>query len=50
MNVLQVAPYFPPYQGGQEAHVQNLTTSLRDRGHTVKVLTSDYPPDETGDR
>lgn len=47
MNILQVAPYFPPYLGGQEKHVSLLTSNLRDKGHEVKVLTSDYPPDET---
>jgi len=44
MNVLQVAPYFPPYQGGQEKHVKRLTSHLRSHGHSVKVLTSAYPP------
>jgi len=47
MNILQVAPYFPPYQGGQERHVERLTSHLRDDGHTVKILTSDYPPEIT---
>ena len=49
MNILQVAPYFPPYKGGQEEHVAKLADHLRANGHTVKVLTSDYPPEETPD-
>jgi glycosyltransferase involved in cell wall biosynthesis len=49
MKILQVAPYFPPYQGGQERHVERLTSHLRERGHSVKVLTSDYPPEITTD-
>lgn len=50
MKVVQVAPYYPPYPGGQERHVANLARRLVGRGHEVTVLTSDYPagePDET---
>ncbi len=43
MRILQVAPYYPPYQGGQEYYVKRLVESLRKRGHSVLVLTSDYP-------
>lgn len=45
MDILQVAPYFPPYPGGQEKHVEKLSETLQRRGHNVKVLTADYPPD-----
>lgn len=43
MNVLQVAPYFPPYQGGQERHVLKLSEKLLDIDYRVKVLTSNFP-------
>ncbi len=43
MKILQVAPYYPPYQGGQEYYVKRLVDSLQKRGHKVCVLTSDFP-------
>ena len=43
MKILQVAPYYPPYQGGQEYYVKRLVKSLKKRGHEVFVLTSNYP-------
>lgn len=45
MRILQVAPYFPPYPGGQERYVRALSQALAEQGHEVKVLTSKYPPD-----
>lgn len=52
MKVVQVAPYYPPYPGGQERHVANLSRHLARRGHEVTVLTSNHPAgaaDETRD-
>lgn len=43
MRILQVAPYFPPYLGGQENYIYNLSKKLVERGHEVHVLTSNYP-------
>lgn len=43
MKILQVAPYFYPYVGGQERYVKNLAMALAARGHEVKVFTSNYP-------
>ena len=48
MRILQVAPYFPPYSGGQERYVYNLCKYLVRRGHEVLVLTSNYPPLKRG--
>jgi glycosyltransferase involved in cell wall biosynthesis len=45
MNVLQIAPYFPPYLGGQERFVFNLARHLVRMGHAVTVLTSHHPGD-----
>ncbi|MEA3202048.1 MAG: hypothetical protein QOE90_3476 [Thermoplasmata archaeon] len=50
MKILQVNPYYAPYLGGQERHVQTLARKLKERGHEVVVLTSNYPksaPEET---
>src|SRR5438552_3375641 len=43
MKILQVSPYFAPYLGGQERHVQTLSRKLIERGHKVTVLTTNYP-------
>lgn len=43
MKILQVAPYFIPYPGGQEKYIFNLSKFLTKRGHEVHVLTSNYP-------
>ncbi len=43
MRILQVSSYFYPYIGGQERYVRNLARGLLDRGHTVEVLTSNFP-------
>ncbi len=40
MKILLVSPGFPPDKtGGIENHVQMLSSQLRDRGHTVHILT-----------
>lgn len=44
MKILQIAPYFPPYPGGQEKYVYYLSRALVKNGHQVTVLTSNYPP------
>ncbi len=43
MKILQVAPYFNPYMGGQEIYIYNLSKKLVEMGHEVHVLTSNYP-------
>jgi len=43
MRILQVAPYFIPYPGGQERYVYNLSKYLVKMGHEVHVITSNYP-------
>jgi glycosyltransferase involved in cell wall biosynthesis len=43
MRILQVAPYFHPYIGGQERYVRNLARALVKRGHKVEVFTSNFP-------
>jgi glycosyltransferase involved in cell wall biosynthesis len=44
MHILQMAPYYPPYPGGQERYVRSLSRMLVQSGHRVTVITSDYPP------
>jgi len=43
MHIVQIAPYYPPYLGGQERFVFNLSRQLVRMGHTVEVHTSRYP-------
>lgn len=43
MKILQIAPYFLPYTGGQESYIYNLSKYLVQYGHEVQVLTSNYP-------
>ncbi len=45
MHIVQMAPYYPPYLGGQERFVFNLSRQLVRKGHTVTVLTTRYPID-----
>ena len=44
LSVLQVAPYYPPYLGGQEIYVQNLSEKLAEKGHNIVIYTSDFCP------
>jgi len=43
MKILQVSPYFYPYVGGQERYVRSLGRALVERGHSVDVVTSNFP-------
>ena len=43
MKILQVAPYFFPYVGGQESYIYNLSKHLVKNGHEVHIITSNYP-------
>lgn len=43
MNILQVAPYFIPYLGGQERYIYQLSKRLVKQGNHVTVLTSNFP-------
>lgn len=43
MKILQIAPYFYPYTGGQEKFVYNLSKYLIKMGHEVDVVTSNFP-------
>lgn len=45
MNIIQIAPYFPPYLGGQERFVFDLSRQLVRKGHSITVLTSRCPAD-----
>lgn len=39
MRVLMLTQFYPPYIGGEERHVRNLSHSLAARGHEVSVAT-----------
>ncbi|MFX0138041.1 MAG: glycosyltransferase family 4 protein [Candidatus Hodarchaeota archaeon] len=43
MKILQLVPYFFPYQGGQERYIYNLSKYLVKRGHLVHIVTSNFP-------
>ena len=40
MKILQVGKYFPPYRGGMETVLENLSLGLMDRGHQIHVLVA----------
>lgn len=43
MKILALTNLYPPhYVGGYELHCQTIVEALRDRGHSVQVLTSDH--------
>ena len=46
MKILQNVPYFPPYKGGQERYINNLSKYLVKMGHEVHIITSNYPKSE----
>ncbi|WP_128475808.1 glycosyltransferase family 4 protein [Halorussus pelagicus] len=41
MNILQVAPRYPPHTGGVETHVAEISRRLVSRGHDVTVFAAD---------
>ncbi|MDI6645229.1 MAG: glycosyltransferase family 4 protein [Methanobacteriaceae archaeon] len=43
MKILQIAPHFFPYMGGQESYIYNLSKNLIKKGHEVHIMTSNYP-------
>src|SRR5215217_1744647 len=46
VRILMLTQFYPPYIGGEERHVRNLSASLAARGHSVAVATlgnSDLP-------
>src|SRR5439155_15142261 len=40
MRILELSPHYPPYPGGQEIYVRNLSEHLVSVGHRVTVLTT----------
>jgi glycosyltransferase involved in cell wall biosynthesis len=50
VRILQVSSFMPPHAGGLELMVQNLTSGLAARGHTLRWLASadPLPPGVTG--
>jgi glycosyltransferase involved in cell wall biosynthesis len=49
-RVLMVCARFPPYIGGTEAHVSELSERLAARGHDVTVLTTVHDPSEVSEQ
>jgi len=43
MRIIIVNSFFPPWRGGAETYVSNLSKHLRRRGHEVTVLCSSPP-------
>jgi len=43
MKIIQFAPYFTPYLGGQENYIFNLSTHLVDNDNLVSIFTANYP-------
>jgi glycosyltransferase involved in cell wall biosynthesis len=43
MRILQLAPYFLPYPGGQERYIHLLSRHLVQQGHEVHIVTADFP-------
>lgn len=41
MHILEATHRYPPNVGGVERHVQEITTHLAEKGHTVTVLSAD---------
>src|SRR3954454_3859132 len=50
LRVLMVCARFPPYIGGTEAHVSELSERLAARGHNVTVLTTVLDPSEASEQ
>jgi glycosyltransferase involved in cell wall biosynthesis len=45
MQILQVAPRYPPHTGGVETHVAEISERLASRGHDVTVFAADAGAD-----
>jgi glycosyltransferase involved in cell wall biosynthesis len=43
MKILQISPYFFPYQGGQERYIYHLSKELVKMGHSITLITSNFP-------
>jgi len=43
MKIVQYAPYFIPYTGGQENYIYNLSKHLVKNANQVNILTANYP-------
>ena len=43
MKIVQYAPYFIPYTGGQENYIYNLSNYLVKNANQVNILTANYP-------
>ncbi|KUG21150.1 glycosyl transferase, group 1 family protein [hydrocarbon metagenome] len=43
---MQIAPYFTPYNGGQERYIYHLSRHLIRMGNEVDIITSNYPPNK----
>jgi len=43
MKIVQFAPYFIPYTGGQENYIYNLSNHLVKNANQVNILTANYP-------
>lgn len=43
MKICMVSDTYYPYVGGIPEHIFNLSQRLRTRGHTVKILTTNFP-------
>lgn len=43
MKIVQLVPYYLPYNGGQEVFISNLSKQLVKLGHEICIVTSDFP-------
>src|SRR5512136_1918772 len=43
MRILLVSSFFPPWRGGAETYVYNLSKHLRKRGQKIRVICGDIP-------
>ena len=43
MRVLMLSDLYPPYVGGIEQHVRNLSQALARRGHDIAIATMEHP-------
>ncbi len=50
MKILQIAPYFIPYIGGQEIYIKNLCKYLIKKGHDIDLIVSNFPKSKKRER